>query len=120
MEKVTGIGGIFFRAKDPSALSRWYLDHLGIALPPTSYDESPWQQHAGPTLFAPFPVETDYFGGDGQSWMINFRVGNLDALVSQLRAAGVEVEVDTEVYPNGRFARLTDAEGNPIQLWEPR
>ncbi len=120
MEKVTGIGGLFFRAQDPAAIGIWYRDHLGIALTPTSYDAPSWQQQAGPTAFAPFPADTDYFGSPRQTWMINFRVRHLDAMVRQLRAAGIAVDVDTEVYPNGRFARLADPEGNPIQLWEPQ
>ncbi len=119
MEKVTGIGGLFFRATDPAALARWYQDHLGITPSPATYDEKPWQQEAGPTVFAPFPASTTYFGDAKQTWMINFRVRNLDAMVAQLRAAGIAVEIDPETYPNGRFARLTDPEDNPIQLWEP-
>jgi glyoxylase I family protein len=119
MESVTGIGGFFFRATDPLALARWYQEHLGITSAPSTYDELSWQQEAGPTVLAPFPANTDYFGDAKQSWMINFRVRNLDAMVTQLRAAGIRVEIDPEAYPNGRFARLTDPEGNPIQLWEP-
>jgi glyoxylase I family protein len=119
MEKVTGIGGFFFRARDPGALSIWYRDRLGIALVPSSYDDSPWRQQAGPTAFAPFPETTEYFGDPGKSWMIDFRVGSLDAMVAQLRDAGIQVEVDAQRYPNGRFARLRDPEGNPIELWEP-
>ncbi len=119
MEKVTGIGGLFFRAADPAALARWYQDHLGITPSPATYDEEPWHQDAGPTVFAPFPASTTYFGDAKQSWMINLRVSNLDAMVTQLRTAGIAVEIDSETYPNGRFARLTDPEGNPIQLWEP-
>jgi hypothetical protein len=61
MEKVTGIGGLFFRANDPAVLGRWYQEHLGVTLTPTSYDEPSWQQEAGPTVFAPFPEQTDYF-----------------------------------------------------------
>jgi predicted enzyme related to lactoylglutathione lyase len=120
VEKVTGIGGFFFRAADPTALAHWYRDHLGVALVPSSYDEPPWQQEAGPTAFAPFPAATTYFGDAKQTWMINFRVLNLDAMVAQLRAAGIAVEIDPEIYPNGRFARIADPEGNPIQLWEPK
>jgi catechol 2,3-dioxygenase-like lactoylglutathione lyase family enzyme len=119
VEKVTGIGGLFFRSQDPSALGCWYQEHLGVSLVPTSYDELPWQQEAGPTAFAPFPEATDYFGDPRQSWMINFRVRNLDAMIAQLRAAGIVVEMEGD-YPNGRFARLNDPEGNPIQLWEPQ
>src|SRR5438876_6713400 len=120
MEKVTGIGGLFFRARDPSALSRWYQEHLGVTLTPANYDEPPWQQEAGPTVFAPFPEQTTYFGDPKQTWMVNFRVRNLDAMTAQLRAADIAVEIDPEEYPNGRFARLNDPDGNPIQLWEPR
>jgi predicted enzyme related to lactoylglutathione lyase len=119
VEKVTGIGGFFFRASNLAALARWYHDHLGITPSPSTYDEEPWHQDAGPTVFAPFPATTTYFGDAKQSWMINFRVRNLDAMISQLRAAGIAIEIDPETYPNGRFARLTDPEGNPIQLWEP-
>lgn len=119
MEKVSGIGGLFFRAKDPASLGRWYRDHLGVTLVPSSYDELPWWQEAGPTAFAPFPADTVYFGDPGKSWMINFRVHNLDAMAAQLRADGISVELDQQRYPNGRFARLHDPEGNPIELWEP-
>jgi glyoxylase I family protein len=119
MEKVNGIGGLFFRARDPVALAQWYRDHLGVSLVPSNYDESPWRQEAGPTAFAPFPETTEYFGDVGKVWMINFRVRNLVAMVAQLRAAGVSVEVDPQPYPNGRFARLNDPEGNPVELWEP-
>lgn len=120
MEKVTGIGGLFFRSRDPEALGRWYRDHLGISLVPKNYDEQPWQQEAGPSAFAPFPEKTNYFGDLSKAWMINFRVRNLEAMVSQLRAAGLAAEMDPQVYPNGRFARLHDPEGNPIELWEPQ
>jgi glyoxylase I family protein len=120
MERVRGIGGLFFRARDPLALGRWYQEHLGIKLVPSNYEELPWWQEAGPTGFAPFPEKTEYFGNAQQTWMVNFRVRNLEAMIAQLRAAGIEVKVDSEEYPNGRFARLHDPEGNPIELWEPR
>jgi predicted enzyme related to lactoylglutathione lyase len=119
MEKVTGIGGLFFRSKDPAALGRWYQDNLGITLIPTDYEGQPWHQEAGPTAFAPFPQDTDYFGDPRQAWMINFRVRNLDAMMAQLRANSITVTLDQQQYPNGRFARLHDPEGNPIELWEP-
>jgi predicted enzyme related to lactoylglutathione lyase len=120
MERVTGIGGFFFRAADPKALSEWYERHLGVTQTPTSYDVEPWRQEAGWTVFAPFQADTKYFGRTTQQWMINFRVRDLDAMVAQLKGAGITVEVDPEAYPNGRFARLQDPEGNPIQLWEPK
>jgi glyoxylase I family protein len=119
MESVNGIGGLFFRAKDPAGLGKWYRDHLGVTLVPSNYDEPVWEQEAGPTVFAPFPEKTDYFGDDNKVWMVNFRVADLEAMVAQLRAAGIEVTVDTEAYPNGRFAHLHDPEGNPIELWAP-
>jgi predicted enzyme related to lactoylglutathione lyase len=119
MEKVTGIGGLFFRARDPAALGRWYEQHLGVTLTPAGYDQPPWQQGAGPTVFAPFPESTEYFGNPAQVWMVNFRVRDLDAMTTQLRLAGITVTTDPQLYPNGRFARLHDPEGNPIELWEP-
>ncbi len=118
VERVTGIGGFFFRARDPKALADWYEKQLGVTQTPTSYDGVPWRQDEGITVFAPFAKKTKYFGRASQQWMINFRVRNLDAMVAQLRKSGSAVEVDPETYPNGRFARLKDPEGNPIQLWE--
>jgi predicted enzyme related to lactoylglutathione lyase len=118
-ERVTGIGGLFFRAENPAALASWYEEHLGVSLVPTDYEQQPWTQESGPTVFAPFGKHTEYFGNPQKVWMVNFRVRDLDKMVAQLRAAGVEVEVDTELYPNGRFARLYDPEGNPVELWEP-
>jgi predicted enzyme related to lactoylglutathione lyase len=119
MEKVAGIGGLFFRAHDPKALGNWYLQHLGIALEPTRAGGTVWQQEAGPTVFSPFPEKTGYFGDPTKVWMVNFRVHDLDKMVAQLRTAGIEVK-DPESYPNvGRFARLHDPEGNPIELWQP-
>lgn len=119
MEKVTGIGGLFFRAKDPGALAEWYAAHLGVPVVPSDYETQPWQQEAGATVFAPFPRDTDYFGDSKQMWMINFRVRDLDAMIAQLEAAGIEVKLHPETLPNGRFARLHDPEGNPIELWQP-
>jgi predicted enzyme related to lactoylglutathione lyase len=120
MQHVTGIGGFFFRANDPAGLARWYKEKLGIDLVPSDYGQKPWIQEAGPTAFAPFPKDTKYFGRMDQGWMIDFRVNDLDAMVAQLRASGEVVKVDATLYPNGRFARLHDPEGNPIELWEPK
>ena len=120
MERVTGIGGFFFRSRDPGALAEWYLDRLGVDTVPASYDEgSPWRQEEGETVFAPFPQDSKMIGPPEHTWMINFRVEDLDAMVEQLRAAGESVELDPERYPNGRFAALRDPEGNGIQLWQP-
>jgi glyoxylase I family protein len=119
MEKVTGIGGLFFRAHDPAALGKWYQQHLGVSLTPSSYNESPWQQDAGPTSFTPFAETSNYFGDAHKVWMVNFRVRDLDRMAAQLRAAAITVEIDPKSYPIGRFARLHDPEGNPIELWQP-
>ena len=119
MERVEGIGGFFFRAKDPKKLAEWYEANLGVGRVPQSAGATPWRTSAGTTAFAPFREDTSYFGDRRFQWMINFRVGNLDKMVAQLRERGIAVEVDSQVYPNGRFARLSDPEGNPIQLWQP-
>jgi glyoxylase I family protein len=119
MEKITGIGGFFFRARDPQALSKWYENHFGINAVAQSYDDPAWRQEAGHTVLAPFREDTDYFGAPEKTWAINFRVRNLDAMVSQLSAAGIDVSVDPETYPNGRFATLYDPEQNRIELWQP-
>jgi glyoxylase I family protein len=111
-ERVLGIGGLFFRSRDPKKLAQWYQLNLGI-------DHQVWQQAAGPTAFTPFPMDTDYFGSKQQAWMVNYRVRSLDAMVAQLQKSNIEVKVDPEKYPYGRFARLHDPEGNPIELWEP-
>ncbi|CAN5180636.1 glyoxalase/bleomycin resistance/dioxygenase family protein [soil metagenome] len=117
--RVSGIGGFFFRAKDSDAIARWYHEQLGIDPVPDSYGGEVWQQEAGETVFTAMPEAMDQFGAPGRTWGINFRVHDLDAIVEQLRAGGTEVTVDPTPYPNGRFASLTDPEGNPIQLWEP-
>jgi len=119
-EKVTGIGGLFFRAHDPKALGHWYQEHLGIALTPTSQNDTVWEQEAGPTVFAPFGEKSGYFGDMQKVWMVNFRVRDLDKMAAQLQGAGIAVKVDPQLYPNGRFARLNDPEGNPIELWQPK
>ena len=119
MERVTGIGGLFFRARDPDALARWYADHLGIDPAPATYEQQPWWQQRGPTVLSPFPADTDHFGRPEQTWKLNLRVRDLDAMVAQLRAAGIQVTPDPQTYPNGRFASTADPEGNPIELWEP-
>jgi glyoxylase I family protein len=120
MERVDGIGGFFFRSKSPKVLAKWYADHLGIALTPSDYSQQPWHQAAGPTVFEPFPADSKFFGRAEQMFTLNFRVRNLDAMVAQLRRAGIGVKVDPQIYPNGRFALTQDPEGNPIQLWRPK
>jgi glyoxylase I family protein len=120
MHRVTGIGGIFFRAKDPDGLAQWYFENLGVKLVPADYETPSWEQEAGPTVFAPFEMESDYFGDRSKNWMINFRVKDLDGMAAQLRERGIQVEVNPETFPNGRFARVHDPESNPIELWEPK
>jgi catechol 2,3-dioxygenase-like lactoylglutathione lyase family enzyme len=119
MERVTGIGGVFFRANDPVDLAHLYRDQLGVD---SGVDgESVWQQEPGPTVFAPVDSDaTYYFAGPEQPVMVNFRVRDLDAMVAQLRTAGADIdgEIETEE-GTGRFAWVTDPEGNRIQLWEP-
>jgi len=119
MERVLGIGGFFFRAKDPKKLATWYEANLGVTRVPDNYDDPAWRTTAGTTVFSPFKEDTSYFGDRRFQWMINFRVRDLTKMVAQLRERGITVELDPEVYPNGRFARLSDPEGNPIQLWQP-
>ena len=116
MERVLGIGGYFFRANDPEALAAWYETNLGIANLSTG---ASWEQEAGPTAFAPFPADTDYFGRNDQQTMLNFRVANLDAMLAQLRAAGATVEDGTADESFGRFGYAVDPEGNRFELWEP-
>jgi glyoxylase I family protein len=117
MQRAVGIGGVFFRAKDPESLNAWYAEHLGVAGGPNTEDV--WEQQAGPTVWSAFDSETDYFGRREQAWMVNFRVRDLDAMVAQLRAAGIQVEPGPQEEAAGRFARTHDPEGNPIELWEP-
>jgi predicted enzyme related to lactoylglutathione lyase len=119
VERVCGIGGFFFRAQDPEALATWYDRHLGVRLTPKDYGSPSWAQEEGPTVFEPFPADTSHFRNPSKAWMLNFRVRNLEAMVAQLRSAGVAVEIDPQEYPNGRFARLADPEGNPVELWQP-
>ena len=112
--RVTGIGGVFRRAKDPAAVARWYADHLGLP------SHAPWPQEAGPAVFAPFAEDTDYVP-PVRPWMLNLRVEGLDALAARLETAGVAVErrAEWDSPEVGRFARIRDPEGLPIELWEP-
>lgn len=122
---VLGIGGVFFRSRDPDALSAWYKAHLGIgagcnadASGPT--DEWSWLTLGGPVVFAPFKADTDYFPAERQ-FMLNLRVDDIDGLIASLTAAGIAVETRAEWdSPEvGRFARLYDPEGNALELWQP-
>lgn len=121
-ERITGFGGFFFRARDPAKLAAWYDENFGIDPVPSDYDTEPWHQNEGPTVFAPFNQDTAYFGDDkSKTFMLNFRVSNLEKMVAQLRANGNEVTIDPDnPHPNGSFARVYDPEGNPVELWEPQ
>ena len=120
MARVTGIGGFFFRARDPEALNRWYGENFGVVmLDSHRYEDPGWFQDRGETVFSAFPDGSDAFGAADRSWKINFRVSDLDGMVERLRRSGIAVEPHADAYPNGRFAELEDPEGNRIQLWEP-
>ena len=120
MQKVLGFGGFFFRSQDPKALAQWYHDVLGVRRTPSDYAHAYWVQERGPTVFQPFPHTTEYFGNPANAFMLNFRVPSLAAMITQLEAAGVEVEVDPQEHPNGIFARFQDPEGNPVAIWQPK
>lgn len=114
-----GLGGLFFRAKDPIGLARWYREALGI----DTYSEEQgdvWWPEAGPTVVSPFAADTDYFGRADQGWMVNLRVRDLDAMRDQLRAMGATVLDETQVMEGiGRFGWAVDPEGNRFELWQP-
>ena len=116
VEHVTGIGGIFFKCKDPKALTAWYKTHLGIE---PGADGGVMFTDGGPTVWAPFPNDTKYFGPGPAPIMINYRVANLDRMLAQLTAAGVAVDPKRDSAPYGKFGWATDPEGNRFELWEP-
>lgn len=120
MAKVTGLGGIFFKSRDPAALGAWYAQHLGLNVEEwggVRFDEN--ERRPGYTLWSPFAADTGYFGPGAQSYMINFRVDDLDALLAQLRSAGVAVDERVDQSEFGRFGWITDPEGTRIELWQP-
>jgi predicted enzyme related to lactoylglutathione lyase len=124
MKRVTGIGGIFFKAEDPEKLSAWYEEHLGMKPQPPAPVQFHWRDARNPrrtgyTVWASFPADTKYFEPSQASFMVNFRVANLDALLEALRREGVTVDSQREDYEYGRFAWIMDPEGNRIELWEP-
>ena len=122
---VIGMGGYFFRAKDPAMLKAWYGEHLGVGAGfgtdgSGQPNEWVWFTQGGPMVFEPFKQDSDYFAADRQA-MINLRVTDLDGLLETLRASGVDVitKPEWDSPETGRFARVHDPEGNPIELWEP-
>lgn len=120
MERVTGIGGVFFKAQDPHALAEWYREHLGIPLDEgQTYGAFESRGAGDQTVWSTFPADTGYFAPSGAPFMINYRVRDLDAMLAQLREAGVEVDHKVEEYDFGRFGWAMDPEGNRFELWEP-
>ncbi|HLW64545.1 MAG TPA: VOC family protein [Gemmataceae bacterium] len=120
MEQVLGIGGIFFKARDPKALAGWYRQHLGVAVDTGQTYCALKAAEGDVTVWSTFPSDTKYFGAGPQPFMVNYRVKNLDAMLAQLRAAGATVDEKIEDYDYGRFGWATDPEGNRFELWEPR
>ena len=126
MQRVIGIGGIFFKANDPEKLGGWYKKHLGLNV--EDWGGVSFQENAGADLqpkrqshivWSPFEAKTDYFAPSEKSFMINYRVHDLDSVLAQLRGEGVEVDPKTERSEFGYFGWLMDPEGNRIELWEP-
>jgi predicted enzyme related to lactoylglutathione lyase len=122
---VLGIGGLFFRARDPDGLAAWYKRHLGIGAgcssdPQAQPGDFVWMAQGGPVVFAPFAADSDYFAAD-KAFMLNLRVDDLDGLIADLRAADIAVvtRADWDMPEVGRFARIHDPEGNAVELWEP-
>lgn len=118
MAKATGIGGIFLKASDPKALSAWYSTHLGIGRADDTSLIFDGPESMGMTVFSHFPSATSYFGDGPQLSMVNFRVDDLDALLTQLGEAGVRIDPKREDHSYGRFAWIWDPEGNRVELWE--
>ena len=124
MEKVTGIGGVFFKAEDPKGLAAWYAEHLGV--PVHEWGGAAFQWHpmdeperAASTIWSPFKADTKYFEPSPKPYMLNYRVADLDAMLAQLRAAGVTVDEKVDDSEYGRFGWAMDPEGNRFELWQP-
>src|SRR5262245_5519322 len=121
MERVLGMGGVFFKARDPKGLAAWYRDHLGIPIETNQTYAALTSAGAGEmTVWSTFKADTEYFGSGPAPFMFNYRVRNLDAMLAQLRAAGIPVDDKIEDQDYGRFGWATDPEGTRFELWEPR
>ncbi|WP_336732704.1 VOC family protein [Chryseobacterium sp. VD8] len=124
MKRVTGIGGIFFKCKDPKALKEWYTTHLGIDV--NEYGATfEWKEAAesnpkGSLTWSPSPETTKYFEPSTRDFMINYTVDNLEALVEELKKENVEILDEIAVYDFGKFVHILDLEGNKVELWEPK
>ena len=123
MKRVTGIGGVFFKCKDPKKMTEWYKTHLGLDTNPYGATFQWYEGEGGTkkaqTQWSPFPETTKYFEPSTKDFMINYRVENLEALIVQLKAEGVAIVDKMETYDYGKFVHILDAEGNKIELWEP-
>jgi predicted enzyme related to lactoylglutathione lyase len=124
VKRAIGIGGIFFKAKDPKALGEWYRAHLGVPVESWGGAAFSWQSPENPTgvgttIWTPFEEGTTYFGPRPSSFMVNFRVHDLRALLAALRAEGCAVDAKCEESEFGKFGWVTDPEGNRVELWEP-
>ncbi|CAN5167758.1 VOC family protein [soil metagenome] len=121
MERILGLGGVFFKCRDPKALAAWYAEYLGVPVEAGHTYASLTSVAAGETtVWSTFPADTKYFGSGSQSLMINYRVKDLDAMLAQLRAAGAVVEDDIQDHGYGRFGWAVDPEGNRFELWETK
>jgi catechol 2,3-dioxygenase-like lactoylglutathione lyase family enzyme len=124
MKRVTGIGGVFFKAKDPSATTAWYKERLGLPVGEHGVTVFRWLEteephRPGATAWSAFEADSDYFGNPAQQWMVNYRVEDLDALLDELQHAGVEIAPHREANDFGKFAWILDPDGNRVELWEP-
>ncbi len=124
MKRVTGLGGLFFRSRDPRATLAWYRQHLGIDSAEWGGAAFVWAEKESPdeigyTIWSAFPEDTDYFAPSEQPFMVNFRVDDLVGLIAVLKAEGVEVLGDIQEHENGKFAWILDSEGRKVELWEP-
>ena len=122
MKRVTGIGGIFFKARDPVALGAWYRDHLGLDVTEWGGAVFDWGgdgSEPGMTIWSPFAADTDYMAPGTAPFMVNFRVADLEALLAALEAEGCNVVDRTETSEHGRFGWVIDPEGNKVELWQP-
>ena len=123
MARVTGIGGVFLKARDPKALAAWYAEHLGLTLTDFGAVVFAWTDEVpagtGMTTWSTFPEDTEYLGPGAQRSMINYRVDDLEGLLAELHAAGVTIDPKRDSYPFGHFAWVDDPEGNRLELWQP-
>lgn len=124
MKRVTGIGGVFFKARDPQALAAWYRTHLGFDIEAWGGAAFRWQGDHNPagigtTVWSPFPADTGYFAPSAAPFMINYRVEDLHAVLAALRSEGVDVDDKVEESEFGKFSWVVDPEGNKIELWQP-